>query len=468
MARVLSTPTTIVVNAVSGPKTLMQLVIEDSSGWTHNPGTPAFSGFKHFECDPANRNSPDYRHMSDWYYHYWQSNSPGSYGKCEVTTDGYLTGGSDPYFQYFSGEEFHLATNWSGKGVYDPIRKRVQWMTKGTGSGKNEWHFNTLPIYRMGLNETEGWKVIRGWRATTPPDVDNVNKGPPLTHFFYNNCIDVVGRRHYKKQFQTSNLTNLDDIGYSGPFHVFNLDTEMWEPSILAPSWDPYGMGMGPCEFIPTRGVRGVLWYINGNQLRMVEYDVTTGTGQRTDWVDVPGFALADDPFPKIAHNFNMNVNMGIMCGNPRAFGGTGAVLVCGGGDYPATGGVRGVSYIVTTPPSGITPTKYEIPSTNLPSDMSFGQGANLSEGKICPHPTLGGWLMFGSKQPAGTNKVWYLEDSPTAIWQDTGYLVPYVGYGSGLGPVTTMEEFGVVWLIYSRPSGVNLATVPRAFIFKP
>jgi hypothetical protein len=459
--------------------TAMGIAVTDSLGWSVDAGLPTSRGFKRFECAAPPGSG---RNLSDTTVHWFPSGLPEDEfgnslegGKMDFSCDGFKTWGG--------AEQYHTCINWSSKANYDPVKRRVLWMTKGTGSGHHEYNFNTLAIYRLGIDEQEGWHAIRGFQATTPYDVGDPT-GLPLTHYFGNNCIDVVGRRMYKKQFQTKNSTGVP--GYSGPFHVFNLDSDIYqpndiakvncfEPSMLAPADDPYAAGMGPMDFIPTRGSRGTLWYSNasGNP-RIYEYDVATGTGSRADWVVIaPGGLMPDIP-----SNFRAADSMGLMVYQKRAFGGAGGVIIFGGSGY---GGKPATTYMWTVGTHGSKlpygdpngPQVYRIDGAHLP--FTLGGGINGGEGHVVPHPdpAFDGWLLFpmGNSTLPENDVVWYLAGNPSATWQKlldaNGNVYQMPTNAAPMGPTVTIEELGVCWIVGQRPSS-GVYTTPRAWLFKP
>jgi len=381
MTRVLSVPTTIVVNP-SMTALAQAAAAAPSNAFTQFHGGGLNTQIRH----PYPREGTTYM--------------------CDVTQDG----------QAYE----HTILDWCGKGSYDPINRRVQFFGHGTGSGAGQWRWNMLPYYD---EATDLWSAIRSFRHSDQQTNDNALS---MTHIYDNNCIDIAGRRLYKKQFLNDN-----DSFSSGKWFVFNLDTWQLMPSMSPASGDVGGTAFGPADFIPTRGKAGRIWYANHNPVRIWEYDVTTGTGIGANWTVI----LPAGSFPAL--NFNPANNGGAMSYNPRALGGQGAVLI--GGGSTATYVVNCVTLQVTT----VAPA----PIIVWPP----------YHGRLCKEPNGAGWLLFLPTSAGG--HVWRCDGTQ---WTRRAAAPP-----AFYGIVIPIDNYGVVWCISTRPWS-NVETTPRAWLYKP
>ena len=317
---------------------------------------------------------------------------------------------------------FHTIVDWCGKGVYDPTTRRVQWIGKGTGNASGGYVYNVLAIYD---EIKDSWSAIRGFKS---PEQSTATFG--IGHTYDNNCIDIKGRRHYKKQFN-------DVAGSSGKFYVYNLDSGTFESGISGPSGDPGSDSFGPADFLPQRGAQGSIWYAHGTQgssrTMISEYSVANRS-----WSTL----APQGTFPAFPRYMGSG---GVMSYNPRAFGGMGGVLL---------GGASEIVYLI----------RADTTSRNLATTVTAGAGAPIAVGfgfggsHLCRDPSGSGWLLFVGA--GGLNRVYHFAGTN---WTPRASLPlelpgnPFI--------VIPIDDYGVVWVIKSRPSNVN---EPRAWLYKP
>jgi hypothetical protein len=390
--RVTSTATTITVS--SG--TLLAQAANDPSGWTN--GFKAFLGtnLKTLSAHPIT-------------------------GKpVNVLRDGHST-----------QQDYHPTTEMFAKGCYDPVTKRVLFMSTGTGStgdAPNNWQINTLAIYREGPAD-EGWTATRSFR---PPDqpTDLWNLG----HGYDNNCISLATRKLFKKNFHNTNSVSFA----SGPFHVYNLDTGVFEASIPSPPGEDPTFCIGPADVIPTLGTLGRIWYFGKTNLhvyRLLSYDLATGTKQASDWtpVTVSGFRS-----PAFSFDGDGNCSMSF---NPRAFAGAGAVMILAGRSMSAT--QKG----------------YIVQSNGTATEVPLVPGGDLPvQPRLCKEPGGTGWLLFHLN-----NGTVYRYRYGDLNWTPVGTFPPNLLPREEVN-ITPIDEYGVVWVIW----GDGVVNPNNAWLYKP
>ena len=309
---------------------------------------------------------------------------------CDVTEDG-------------AGSLGHTAIDWAGKGCYDPIGRQVMWASCGAGNNSaGGYVYNTFATYSEASNL---WTANRGFQA---PGESNTN---PIGHMYDSNCIDVAGRRFYKKKFGAAEIL------------VYDLDARSWIGVIPSPADEASYARDGGMDIVPTRGAKGAIWLVSwrrsDNLPQLWEYDIAT---QR--WSTLISGGAFGAPTGNVA----------IMSYNPRAFGGVGAVLI---GNGAGTWTVRADTIALATagtPPRPLT----------LPHD-----------GHLCRDPSSGGWLLVASDG--------YLYATDGSVWSRRSQLPGALGNPSHQQPVvvTPVDQYGVVWIVTSQGSG------GRAWIYK-
>lgn len=338
---------------------------------------------------------------------------PSSGCTADATEDGQKVG--DQCFR-------HTIVDWCGKGVYDPITRRAQWMGKGTGNSPGGYVYNVLAIYD---EVKDSWSARRGFKS---PGQSAATFG--IGHTYDNNCIDVRGRRHYKKQFNEAG-------GGSGKFYVYNLDSDTFETGFPGPRGDPGSNSFGPADFIPPRGAQGSIWYAHGtnsnSRTMLSEYSVSLGS-----WATL----APQGTFPAFPRYMGSG---GVMSYNPRAFGGVGGVLL---------GGASQTVYMIRADATSVNLATTVMEVAGAPIPVGFGSGGS----HLCRDPSGSGWLLFVGS--GGLNRVYHFDRT---TWTAKAVLPPQLPGNPFI--VIPIDDYGVVWLIKSRPSDVK---EPRAWLYKP
>jgi len=300
----------------------------------------------------------------------------------------------------------------AGKGVYDPIRRRLLLMGTGAsdGSGQNSgfgaYQYNTLAIFD---EVTNAWSALRAFR-----DPGEGTGARAIGHIYDGNAIDVAGRRLYKPKF--------GDDGESY-IYVYDLDSGAMRAGIPR-SPGTTQQNWASLEFIPTRGAAGRLWfaaYASSDALRIWEYDVAGGT-----WSLIVANA---------AFGVHGGVDPGggpMMSYSARANGGAGGVLV----------GHRGgawIANVVGTP----TLTAIALPPSG-PIDIAVSG--------VVRDPVGSGWLRF-----AGGSTVHRWNGSAWVAVATTG-----TGPGGDFA-VYPLDEYGAVYIVHTSNIAAN-PTVGRVF----
>lgn len=310
---------------------------------------------------------------------------------CDVTEDG-------------SGFVGHTAIDWAGKGCYDPQSRRVMWASCGAGNMRSGGAaFNTHAIYSEASN---AWTVTRGFQA---PGESNTS---PIGHMYDSNCIDVTGRRFYKKKFGAAEIL------------AYDLDANRWVESFPSPSDEANYSLDGGLEFVPNRATGGVLWLISwrrsDNAPQLWEYGIATS--RWTVLVAGGSFGAAG------------NGNTSLISYNPRAFDGTGGALVAHS---------RG-AWTVRADSLAQTPVGQPPKALSMPHD-----------GHLCRDPVGPGWLYACSDG--------YLYSCDGSNWMRRRQLPGRMGSNPNQLPfvMVPIDAYGVVWLVTSQGSG------SRAWLYK-
>jgi hypothetical protein len=315
---------------------------------------------------------------------------PVSGRQCDVTEDG-------------AGFVGHTAIDWAGKGCYDPVNRQVMWASCGAGNNSaGGYVYNTFAAYNEASNV---WTASRGFQA---PGESNTN---PIGHMYDSNCIDVAGRRLYKKKFGAAEIL------------VYDLDARNWTSVIPSPADEASSSRDGGMDIVPTRGARGAIWLVSwrrsDNLPQLWEYDIAA---QRWS-ILVSGGAFGAP-----------TGNVAVVSYNRRAFGGVGAVLV---GNGAGTWTVRADTLAIgstASPPRPLT----------LPHD-----------GHLSRDPSGSGWLLAASDG--------YLYGTDGSAWTRRSRLPGTLGNPGHQQPVvvTPLDQYGVIWIVTSQGSG------GRAWIYK-
>lgn len=316
---------------------------------------------------------------------------PTSGVACDPTEDG-------------SGFVGHTAIDWAGKGCYDPVSRRVMWASCGAGNMRaGGAAFNTHAVYSEASN---AWTVSRGFQA---PGESNTN---PIGHMYDSNCIDVAGRRFYKKKFGAAEILSYD------------LDGSRWAEAFPSPSDEANYALDGGLDFVPGRASAGALWLISwrrsDNAPQLWEY----GIAERRWSVLIAGGAFGSAP----------GSNTSLISFNPRAFGGTGGALVA----HP-----RGTWTVRADSPTAQA-------TSQAPRNLAMPH-----DGHVCRDPAGAGWLYACSDG--------YLYSCDGSAWTRRSPLPGRLGSPSNQLPfvMVPIDAYGVVWFVTSQGTGA------RAWIYK-
>ena len=320
-----------------------------------------------------------------------RSPHPTSGIACDVTEDG----------AQFVG---HPSIDWAGKGCYDPVSRRVMWASCGAGNLRDGGYaFNTHAIYS---EQTNAWSVRRAFQA---PGGAGSN---PIGHMYDSNCIDVAGRRFFKKAFPTAEILE------------FDLDADTWLGVFPSPSDEaPYARD-GGMDVVPTRGPRGSLWQVvcrrADNRPQLSECDLSN----RRWSVLIPGGSLGAPAG-----------NGSFLSYNPRAFEGAGGALI----------GTSVGAFIVRADTLEIKVASPPPRPLALPHD-----------GHLCRHPSGPGWVL------AGSDGLLYTCDGSS--WTERVRLPGILGTSGHRQPlvVVPIDAYGVIWLITTQNSA------GRSWLYKP
>lgn len=295
-----------------------------------------------------------------------------------------------------------------GKGNYDPVTRRVLWMGCGASSGANQnWSpgayvWNTRTTF---TEATNGWTADRSFRGA-----EEGTGAEAIGHQYDGNCINVAGRRMYKLKKDTNKI------------YVFDLDRNVMLNSINGPSGISGSSTWGALEVVPTRGASGSIWLANwngSNDLQVWEYDLARGS-----WSGLFG-----------SQRFGGVTDGPSMSYNPRAFGGSGGVMLGNGG----------AAWTINCSTLAVT-------GVALPGGRRIDVAAGEASG-FCRDPGGVGWLKFSDN----TKTVYRWDGSR---WEARASLATPSTGSFGDFIVVPIDTYGVVWLI-------SYSAGPAAWLYK-
>lgn len=308
------------------------------------------------------------------------------------------------------GDGNKTAVDWAGKGCYDSQGKKIYWASTGAFGAVASTPINKLTTY----DETSAaWSAERGFAPGGETTSDNGSG-----HHYDGNCIDVTGRRFFKKKFAREayvrDLTN-------GSWSKFSWSSG--EPSA-------YGQD-GGMEWIPSRNRLWVRSIYSANDSSMLMELTTTGG------------------VTPLLHSGQIGAdNAPSVCSlNPRAKGGVGRVFI---------GGTNG--YIVDVDNLALQ-TSTGKPA--LASNMNWANNAHL-----CRDPVGNGWIY-------ACRDGYLYNISETGVWTQKIQLPQEIrnDYANNgrfdfvMVPIDLVAgEYGVVWIVGGQTQlGQN-----RAWLYKP
>lgn len=320
---------------------------------------------------------------------------------CDPTEDGQQANGK-------------TAIDWCGKGCYDPVGRRVMWAGTGAEGGVANTPINTMALY---AEATNSWSAVRSW-ATGGETTSTDGTG----HTYDSNCIDVSGRRFFKRKFSEDSI------------YVRDLTTSAWSKLAISGAVAHYGdCGM---DYIPSLGR---LWIrtrrtSTANPLLL---EVNPTTGEATSLIE--GGGLGSD-------------STSVCSFNPRAFGGVGGVFV--GGSNAVT--VR-VDTLVT-----------QSNSTGKPSSagsFNWSDSPSARNQHVCRDPVGDGWLVA-----CRDGFMWRLTSAGT--WTQRAQLPQVLrdaqtNWGIFDFVMVPIDDeagsYGVVWIVANQGLGAE-----RAWLYRP
>lgn len=403
MARILSTPTTITIASGASASILKQAAAVTSSN--------TFRSFTGAAVDTTADAAAQFNAGGLGYQtpHYYTGTPVGPFSDGQAA-NGNLDGGPAS-----AGNK--TCIDWCGKGVYDPIGRQIMLAGTGAYGSVADTPINTRSVYN---EATATWSVERGFRTVDETDASNGSG-----HTYDGNCIDVTGRRFFKKKFAREVYVKDLTTGFSqgGSVGWTKISYSSGEPS-------GYGYDAG-LEWIPARSrlwIRGI--YSANNSAALHELNPSTGA------------------ITTLLHSGQLGTGGQSVCSlNPRAHGdGQGAVFV---------GGPEG--YIVRVSDLSLTA------SSNKPAaagNMIWANGAHL-----CRDPVGTGWLY------ACTDGFMY-SISLTGVWTQKAQLPVQIRndytnngrFDMCLFPIDQEgADYGVVWLMGSGALGTT-----RAWLYRP
>lgn len=321
----------------------------------------------------------------------------------------------------------HTLLDWGGKIAYDRIGRRVMFAACGANPGGTNWPMYSYQYDKASTYDeaTNSWSVERGPIAVN----DNPSGLQGIVHMLGNNCIDVEGRRFFKKRFRTASTL------------VKNLTTGVWTRLDFGnqSSGDREATSdrSGGLDFIPTRGASGMLWSFwkrhSSDMGILVEIDPDTG-----DWT-----VLKDQTVFSSAI-----LSVGSTCVyNPRAFGGAGGVLL---------GGQSGLCWFVRC--DDLTVTAGPTPNVN----MGPAHG-----GRVCRDPKGDGWfhvtpatgvIRWANAASSSWDSVASL---PTGVTSTTDIVLCPIDIEPG-------DRYGGIWMLCKGLSNYSGQSNINGFIFRP
>lgn len=405
MARVLSTPTTITITGGSSPTILKQAAAATASD-SFRTFTGALLDTTADAAAQFNAGGLSYRTA-----HYYTGTLVGPFEDGQAAA-GDLSGGP-------GGAGNKTCVDWCGKGVYDPTGRKA--MVAGTGAFGSvaSTPINTRSVYD---EATATWAVERGFRTSDENDATDGSG-----HTYDGNCIDVSGRRFFKKKFARSIYIKDLTTGFSqgGSVGWTKVSYSSGEPS-------GYGWDAG-LEWIPARSrlwIRSI--HSADNSAALHELNATTGA------------------ITTLYSGGTIGASSPSVCSlNPRAHGdGQGAVFIGGSSGY-----IVRVSNLALTASSG---------KPAAAGGILWATGAHLCRD---PSVTGTGWLY------ACTDGFMY-SISLTGVWTQRAQLPlairnDYTNNGRmdiAMIPIDAEgSDYGVVWIIGGQYLGTS-----RAWLYKP
>jgi hypothetical protein len=311
-----------------------------------------------------------------------------------------------------------IMVDWAGKGCYDSTARKVLWAGTGAAGAIADTPYNTMPLYDEGSNT---WTAVRGWAPGGETTTDN-----GTGHTYDANCIDVTGRKHFKKKFSEK------------AFYVRDLDAGTFSKVTYTGGEASYSGDVG-CEWIPSRS-RIWIYANSGADDNHALWEVPATGGSAT-----------------LLYGNDGGASLGLSSGaiyckpislNPRAFSDVGGVML--GNNTPRIIQLNG-SLNITTASSG---------KPAAAGSMSVATGAHL-----CRDPVGTGWLY------ACTDGFMY-RISEGGVWTQRAQLPfelrnEYTTNGAFdfvMVPIDAADGgYGVVWIVSKRSLGTN-----RAWLYKP
>jgi hypothetical protein len=306
------------------------------------------------------------------------------------------------------------AIDWAGKGCYDSQGKKVMWAGTGAFGAVANTPINTMALYD---ETTNTWSAVRSWTAGGETSSDD-----GTGHMYDGNCIDVTGRRFFKKKFSRS-------------VYVRDLTTGSWS-KITWSSGEPSGYGWDAgMDYIPGRDrlwVRGIRGSDNASAL----FEINPTTGAIIELLS--GTTLGNDTAPSVC-SFN-----------PRAFSGAGGVFVGGSNAYTVS----------TSGAAGATPGTVQSNASGKPSGAGGFLWANGAH--LCRDPVGDGWLYLNN----GDGYIWRLTSA--GVWSQRAQLpseirTDWSSNGRSNIVMVPIDAHGVVWIIGGQYLGAN-----RAWLYRP
>lgn len=321
--------------------------------------------------------------------------------------------GSTPSSNYVLG--------WSGKGWYDPALQRAGFL--GTGAGSNNYEGAWLENTYTRFDETTNlWTAPH--RAERPPnDLDPLLRG--WVHQYDSNCIDLVGRKVYRKD------------GSRGRFVVYNLTTDTQENAITVTPVNNGTYWWGAMDCIPSRGTAGALWYFgwgSGNTIAIWEYDIAAGTMSATPVVSNAALGSPSGDTGQAP----------VLSYNPRAFssnGNKGGVMI-GHNNSVWTVDVNTLTVATRSAPAG---------------SLVISRGSIYAQSGFCRDPVGDGWLQFDQI----TELVYRWTGS---AWETRASLPAFFDNAAQRNfMVIPIDAYGVVWLVNHDGTGP-----PTGYLYRP
>jgi hypothetical protein len=318
--------------------------------------------------------------------------------------------------------------DWGGKVCWDPIGRRVMFAANGANPGGTtvrgySHQYNKFSWYDEATNAWGQERGVKGDNEGADPDC--------IVHLLGNNCIDVAGRRFFKKKFRES----------PGRILVKNLTSGSWSMIEISGVSEASYNRSGGLDFVPGRGAAGMLWgalTASSGLLQISEIDPSTGVGSTL----VASASIG---------NQNTDISNGMPCVyNPRAFGGAGGVLVG-----------HSTAYKLTIPPTG-TPTVYNAGACVV--NMSAATGH-----RVCRDPVGDGWYHFVSS----TGKIYRTAGNAGAsTWTEVATMPANMAAMPNMVlaaiDIEGASDYGAIWVLCSYSSSYASQNNHNAWLWKP